>query len=124
MPDFRRLVALGSLAGSPRLVSGTGRTLLLSGFTPNAHRVLAAGDLIQTSPGRAHMVTADINADSAGGATVTIEPRLREPVTVGLLVTTTCRVRMRLLSDDAGKNPTTPPMKSAYQLDLVEVLTP
>ncbi len=124
VPDFRRLAALGSLAGSPRLVSGTGRTLVLAGFTPNAARVLAAGDLIQTSLGRAHMVVEDVAADGTGGASVRIEPRLREPVTAGPLVTSAARVRMRLISDDAGKNPTTTPMKSAYQVDLVEVLTP
>ena len=123
VPDFRRLAALGSLAGNPRLVSGTGRTLTLSGFTTNAQKVLAAGDLIQTSPGRSHMVVDDVTADAAGNASVRIEPRLREPVVVGPLVTSTCRVRMRLVSDDAGKNPTTPPMKSAYQLDLIEILT-
>ena len=124
VPDFRRLAALGSLAGNPRLVSGTGRTLSLSGFTANAQRVLAAGDLIQTSPGRSHMVVDDVAADASGNASIRIEPRLREPVVAGPLVTSNCRVRMRLVSDDAGKNPTTPPMKSAYQLDLVEVLTP
>ena len=124
VPDFRRLAALGSLAGNPRLVSGTGRTLSLSGFTANAQRVLAAGDLIQTSPGRSHMVVDDVAADASGNASIRIEPRLREPVVAGPLVTSYCRVRMRLVSDDAGKNPTTPPMKSAYQLDLVEVLTP
>ena len=124
VPDFRRLAALGSLTGSPRLVSGTGRTLSLSGFTPNAQRMLAAGDLVQTSPGRAHMVVDDVAADASGNASIRIEPRLREPVVVGPLVTSNCRVRMRLLSDDAGKNPTSPPMKSAYQLDLVEILTP
>ena len=124
VPDFRRLAALGSLAGSPRLVSGTGRTLSLSGFTANAQRVLAAGDLIQTSPGRSHMVVDDIAADASGNASIRIEPRLREPMVAGPLVTSNCRVRMRLISDDAGKNPTSPPMKSAYQIDLVEILTP
>ena len=124
VPDFRRLAALGSLAGSPRLVSGTGRTLTLSGFTVNAQRVLAAGDLIQTSPGRSHMVVDDVTADAAGNASIRVEPRLREPVVAGPLVTSNCRVRMRLVSDDAGKNPTTPPMKTAYQLDLIEILTP
>ena len=123
VPDFRRLAALGSLAGAPRLVSGTGRTLGLAGFTPNAAGVLAAGDLIQTSPGRVHMVVDDTAADGSGNASIRVEPRLREPVVAGPLVTNTCRVRMRLVSDDAGKNPTTPPMKSAYQLDLIEILT-
>ncbi len=124
VPDFRRLAALGSLAGSPRLVSGTGRTLALSGFTHGAQKVLAAGDLIQTSPGRTHMVVDDVAADISGNASIRVEPRLREPVVAGPLVTSNCRVRMRLISDDAGKNPTMPPMKSAYQLDLAEILTP
>ncbi|MEI7606312.1 MAG: hypothetical protein WCJ64_02895 [Rhodospirillaceae bacterium] len=124
VPDFRRLAALGSLAGTPRLVSGTGRTLTLSGFTANAQRVLAAGDLIQASPGRVHMVIDDVAADASGNAGIRVEPRLREPVVAGPLVTSNCRVRMRLISDDAGKNPTMPPMKSAYQVDLIEVLTP
>ncbi|CAK0757512.1 hypothetical protein WCLP8_280002 [uncultured Gammaproteobacteria bacterium] len=69
VPDFRRLAALGSLAGAPRLTSGTGRTLTLTGFTANAARVLQAGDLIQTSVGRSHMVLDDINADGSGNAT-------------------------------------------------------
>ena len=124
VPDFRRLAALGNLAGSPRLVSGTGRTLSPSGFTPNTQRVLVAGDLIQASPGRVHMVIDDVAADASGNAGIRVEPRLREPVVAGPLVTSNCRVRMRLISDDAGKNPTMPPMKSAYQVDLIEVLTP
>ncbi len=124
VPDFRRLAAMGSLAGNPQLVSGTGRTLVLSGFMHGAQKVLAAGDLIQASPGRTHMVVDDIAADASGNASIRVEPRLRESVVAGPLVTSTCRVRMRLISDDAGKNPTTPPMKSAYQLDLIEILTP
>ena len=122
VPDFRRLAALGSLAGSPRLTAGTGRTLNLTGFTANAAGVLRAGDLIQTSVGRSHMVLDDVSADASGNASVRIEPRLREAVTAGSLVTSCCRVRMRLLSDDAGRNPTAPPVKSAYQLDLIETL--
>ncbi|CAK0773263.1 hypothetical protein WCLP8_40001 [uncultured Gammaproteobacteria bacterium] len=84
--------------------------------------MLKAGDLIQTSVGRSHMVLDDINADGSGNASVRIEPRLREAVTAGPLVTSVCWVRMRLLSDDAGRNPTAPPVKSAYQLDLLETL--
>ncbi|MEN9545203.1 MAG: hypothetical protein RLZZ598_2036 [Pseudomonadota bacterium] len=122
LPDFRRLAALGSLAGTPVLAAGTGRTLTLSGFTANATAVLKAGDLLQTSPGRGHLVVEDVTADASGAATVRIEPRLREAVTVGPLITNTVRVRMRLLSDDAGRNPTTPPVKSVYSIDLFEAL--
>ncbi|MFP4465090.1 MAG: hypothetical protein ACLFP8_07685 [Alphaproteobacteria bacterium] len=56
LPDFRRLKARGSLAGTPQLDGGTGNALSLSGFTPDAVGVLKAGDLIQTSPGRSHIL--------------------------------------------------------------------
>lgn len=122
MPDFRRLTAKGSLTGAPQLVSGTGTTLTLDGFTPNATGVLLAGDMIQTSSGRAHMVIQNVNADADGEATVLIAPRLREPVTAGALVTTNCRVLMRLQDDDQGANPTDNRLQSAFELQLSEVL--
>jgi hypothetical protein len=122
MPDFRRRRALGSLAGAPRLVAGAGRTLQIDGFTPGAAGVLAAGDLIQTSFGRVHMVTDPVDADDTGAATVKMVPRLREAVTAGPLQTTDCRVLMRLADDDAGRNQSTPPIRTAYELDFVEIL--
>lgn len=122
MPDFRRLKARGSLAGAPQLISGTGATLTLSGFTPNAIDVLKAGDLIQTSPGRAHMVVQDITANGTGSASVPIAPRLREAITVGALVTNNCRVVMRLLDDDQGQNPTDNRLHSSFELQLTEIL--
>lgn len=122
MPDFRRLTAKGSLAGDPQLVSGTGTTLSLDGFTPNAQDVLLAGDMIQTSTGRAHMVVQNVDADADGEASVLIAPRLREPVTPGALVTTNCRVIMRLQDDDQGANPTDNRLQSAFELQLSEVL--
>jgi len=122
MPDFRRLKARGSLAGSPQLDSGTGNILSLSGFTPSATGVLLAGDLIQTSEGRAHMVVQNVNADGSGEASVPIAPRLRNPVEDGDLVTDNCRALMRLLDDDAGSNPTDNRLRSTFQLQLMEVL--
>ncbi|CAK0747415.1 DUF4198 domain-containing protein [Azospirillaceae bacterium] len=123
VPDYRRLKALGSGLGSPQLVSGSGIVLTLSGFTPNAVGVLKAGDLIQTSAGRVHMVLDDVAASSNGEAVVKVSPRLRDPVSVGPLVTNNCMLRMRLLSDDAGKNLTKPPLKASYQIDLIEALS-
>ena len=122
MPDFRRLTAKGSLAGDPQLVSGTGTTLTLDGFTPDAIGVLLAGDMIQTSTGRAHMVVQNVDADEDGEASVLIAPRLREPVTAGPLVTTNARVIMQLLDDDQGANLTDNRLQSSFELQLVEVL--
>lgn len=122
VPDWRTLAARGTLAGTPQLVGGSGRSLTVAGFAPGATGVLLPGDLIQTSTGRAHLVTAAVNAGPDGMAIVPVEPRLREPVAVGPLVTTACRVRMRLSSDDAGRNPTRPPRRSEWSLELFEVL--
>ncbi len=122
LPDFRRLAAKGSLAGAPQLASGSGTTLSLTGFTPSAAGVLKAGDLIQTSQGRMHMVVQDVNADSSGNATVAIAPRLREAVAAGALITNNVCAYMRLVSDDSGKNQTSAQMLSRFDFDLIEVL--
>ena len=113
---------MGSLAGTPQLDSGTGSTLSLSGFTPDALGVLMAGDLIQTSEGRAHMVVQDVSADSFGNASVPVAPVLRDPVTVGALVTDNCRVIMRLLDDNQAANPTDNRLHTNFELQLMEVL--
>ena len=122
VPDFRRLKAKGSLAGSPQLVSGTGTSLTVDGFTPDALGILKAGDLIQTSTGRTHIVLQDVDADVMGAASVSIAPRLREPVTVGDLITDDCRVRMRLSDDSQTENATDNRYLTSFDLELIEVL--
>jgi len=122
VPDFRRLKARGSLSGSPQLDGGTGNTLSLSGFTPNALGVLLAGDLVQASEGRTHMVVRDVDADGNGDASVPVAPRLRDPVEVGSLITDNCRVRMRLVDDEGGNNPTDNRLRSSFSLQFIEVL--
>lgn len=122
LPDFRRLSAKGSLSGAPQLASGTGNTLTINGFTPDAVGVLLQGDLVQTSTGRAHVVVQDIDADNLGNASVPIEPALRDPVTVGALVTDNCRVKMRLVDDDQAANPTDNRLRSSFELQFMEIL--
>ncbi len=122
LPDFRRLNPQGSLAGSPQLVSGSGTSLVVHGFTPSAAGVLKVGDLIQTSAGRMHMVVQDIDADENGYANVTIRPRLRDAITTGALITQNVRAQMQLTSDDAGSNDTDYRQQTRFQLEFTEVL--
>lgn len=122
VPDFRRLSAKGSLAGDPQLVSGTGTTLVIDGFTPDAVGVLKGGDLIQTSTGRSHIVLQDIDADNLGEASVPVAPRVREAVVAGPLITNDCRVRMRLSDDDQTENATDNRKLTSFELELIEVL--
>lgn len=114
MPDFRTLIPRGS-PGAPTLLSGSGRTLLITGLTGTIY----PGDMVQTSPGRGHIVT---DQAVSGDDQLFIEPRLREPVVTGPLVTEDVRVKMRLSSDDAARNPTRPPRRSSWTLEFVEVL--
>lgn len=122
IPDFRRLKAKGSLAGTPQLVSGTGTTLTVDNFTPDAPAVLKGGDLIQTSPGRSHIVLQDVDADETGQALVPIAPRLREAVVAGALITDNCCVRMRLVDDDQTENATNNRLLTSFDLEFIEVL--
>lgn len=123
LPDFRRLSPRGSRAGAPLLVGGQGTSLSLQGFDALSPGVLLAGDMVQTSLGRAHLVTQDVDADALGQAVAMIAPALRHPVETGPLQTQACRVRMRLVSDDAGENPTRANRISRYSLSFIEVLT-
>ena len=120
VPDFRRLSARGSLAGTPQVTGGSGGSLSVTGFTPGA-TVLLPGDLVQASPGRAHMVTAPVVA-VAGTTPVPIAPPLRGAVEPGPLVTSAARVRMALV-EDAIPNPATATGRTEWTLAFVEDLS-
>ena len=119
VPDARQ-VTRGSLAGSPAIVGGAagGNQVTLSGFTPNAVNVLMAGDRIQTSVGRMHMVLADCTASVDGVVVATVAPALRVNATVGTLVANGCTLLMRCLS--GWGNPTTAPLVTTWNLSFVE----
>lgn len=78
----------GSVDGAPQIFGSgqTGRSLITSGWTPDALGVLRRGDYFQLGSGtatRLYKVVSDIDADPAGQATVEIWPNLRESSTNG-----------------------------------------
>lgn len=88
--------------GTP-LVKGasqTGTSLLTDGWTAGQTGILKAGDYFQVG-NELKMITADVNSDGSGNATLVFEPPLRDspadnaPITVN---TPTCV--MRLVDDD------------------------
>lgn len=124
IPYFQSETALGSLAGFPVIYAGSsGRTIKTSGWTANAAGVLLAGDVIQGSPGRAYIVTSNVNASGTGTADVPVEPRLRESPTIGSLVTSLVTVRMQLVSDSSFDVSVRAPRVSSYDLEFVEDLS-
>lgn len=75
----------GSAAGAP-VVSGSdqkGRSVLTSGWTPNAAGVLLRGDWVQLGY-RLYRAVLPSDADALGNATVRFWPQLRESPTDGL----------------------------------------
>lgn len=108
--------------GEPELLSswtGDG-AVTVAGLAPNKLALLA-GDLIQVSPGRVAEVAEDAVTDRDGRARVRLQPRLREPVAFGPLLFP-ARVRMRLDSSAAARNPTRPPVVSSYEIEMTEDL--
>ena len=116
LPDFRRLAAKGDL-GTPMLTGSTATTLAVADL---AGPVLP-GTLVQTAPGRGHMVT--VRVEPGASAALPIAPPLREPAITGPLITTAVRVRMRLVDDDQNANPTSHWRRTEWRLAFEEVLT-
>lgn len=75
-------VARGIATGTP-LVNGAdqaGAALITDGWTPSTSGILLAGDYIayDTASGRSlHILTADVNSDGGGNATLPIAPSIR-----------------------------------------------
>ena len=116
LPDFRRLAAKGDL-GTPTLTDSAATTLTVADLAGP----ILPGTLIQTSPGRGHMVT--ILVEPGPSVTLPIAPALREPAIPGPLITTDARIRMRLVDDDQSRNPTRHWRRTEWRLALEEVLT-
>lgn len=116
LPDFRRLAAKGDL-GTPTLTGSTATTLTVADLAGP----ILPGTLVQTAPGRGHMVTARV--EPGASITLPIAPALREPAVIGPLVTAEVRVRMRLIDDDQNRNPTRHWQRTEWRLAFEEVLT-
>jgi hypothetical protein len=90
--DVFNRVAMGSLAGAPRVKGAdqSGRILETDGWDASEWGVLLAGDRIQLGT-RLYQVTRNVNSDSSGNATLNIFPSLREaPVDNSLLTLEDC----------------------------------
>lgn len=99
---------LGSVPGTPLIngASQTGNSVITDGWTATQSNILKEGDLVAwdlPSGGRSlHMITADVNSDGGGNATLTIHPPLREsPATNATVITASPTCVMRLTDNDA-----------------------
>lgn len=108
-------------AGQPVLVTGDKSTLAITGLAP-WRMVISAGNGIQTSENRFHLILDDVVTDINGAAIVRIAPDLREAVTEQPLIVGGVRALMRLTGDNAGENTAIRPNISKYTLTFEEIL--
>lgn len=123
LPDFSRLSARGSLMKHTGVVisGGSGRELALSRLPVSMSGILRAGDLISPSPGRMHMVTADVAADADGTAAVPIDPPLRVAPSLGAVAPGPARCLMMLMPDSGSAPTIEPPGKTGMTLSFREL---
>lgn len=129
MPVFSRSTPLGSWGGTPAVnnnvgspdLSQTGTALEVSGFT--AFTTYRAGTYFNLgSGGQLFIVTEDGTADSAGRATLAIQPPIRSAPAHGtLLVTSSPVVPLMILTDPHPRWRVKPGDMNDFALDFVEV---
>lgn len=98
-PDCK--LPLGVATGTPLVMgsSQVGESVVTDGWTPSVTGILKAGDLIQVGT-ELKMVTADINSNASGVATIPIRPSIRQsPADNSPIVTNTPKCIMRLMDD-------------------------
>ncbi|MEI8396260.1 MAG: hypothetical protein WCF85_16115 [Rhodospirillaceae bacterium] len=103
------------------VIGGCLSRLALGGCRPGSVP-LTVGDLIQTSPGRAHIITSALPADNNGIALCTLAPPLRAAPVLGPPVLNNARIAMTP-GGDAADGSTEPPTRTSYRLAFEENLT-
>lgn len=120
----------GVATGTP-LVNGasqTGQSLVTDGWTHSVTGILKVGDYFHydTPTGWRclhHIVSADVNSDGSGNATLTIEPPIREsPADDAAIVTTKPTCVMMLTGDDMPVG-VQPPVIASFQLHMREAFS-
>jgi len=109
-------------AGTVAVLGGCLARLALGGCRPGS-LALTVGDLLQTGPGRAHLITAVGPADLNGVGLCTLAPPLRAPPMLGPPALADCSVAMTLVVGDAADGATEPPARTTYRLAFEEDLT-
>ena len=109
--DHSMTTPRGVATGTP-LVNGasqTGSSLITDGWTGSVTNIMRAGDFISFDPPTADrrelkMVTADVNSDGGGNATLAIKPPIKEsPANNAPLTTASASTIMRLTADTVAR---------------------
>ena len=102
-PDAKTLLGIGGGTPLVKGASQTGASLNVDGCPLSTTDWLKLGDYFEVN-GELKMVTADVDTNGTGEATITFEPPLRNsPADNAAVNITTPRVKMMLVDDDAAQ---------------------
>jgi len=129
--DHSMTTPRGVATGTPLIngASQTGSSLITDGWTTGITNIMRAGDFISFDPPTADrrelkMVTADVNSDGGGNATLAIKPPIREsPADGAALTTASASTIMRLTADTVSRWSNRPGATnpfSSFVIDCVE----
>ena len=115
--------ARGIHTGTPKVDAAgqTGRTVNTKGWTPSTVGILLTGDFVKfNGHSKVYMVTADVNADAFGLATVAIEPALMAVPADGAVITVRNVPFTLALGTDTMESAVAPGSIYNFSLQLVE----
>lgn len=124
MYNMARPTPRGSNLGAP-IVAGasqTGTTLTTSGWTASQTGVLKVGDFFSIGGELKMVVSADVDSDGGGLATITFEPPIRTSPNDGSSVDTSAPVAIFKLTEDVSRWVTNSPVITSFNISGVEVL--
>ena len=120
--DYAHRTPRGVGTGTP-LVNGasqTGTSLITDGWTPSQTNILRAGDYVEFN-NELKIITADVNSDGGGNATLTIEPPMRSSPSNNAVITVNDAPATMMLRDDGqAKWANRPGVFSSFSVSAVE----
>ena len=121
--NVARPTVLGVGGGSP-LVNGagqTGSTINIDGLPASTSGIYIAGDFLGIG-GELKMVTATVNSNGSGQASVSFEPPLRAaPADNSAIVTTQPTAKFMLMNNEVSWQHSNPMSVGAFEMQLAEV---
>lgn len=124
MHNMARSTPRGIATGTPVVAgaSQTGTTLNTSGWTPSQIGILKVGDFFKIGNELKMVVSADVNSDGAGLATITFEPPIRSSPSNGSSIVTNKPTAIFKLAGDNSSWSTVAPVWTTINIDGIEVL--
>ena len=126
LPPHDALEPAGTGLGAPLVASGStaGKSLPTSGWTPNRHGILLAGDYVSYGDGELNMLAADADSNGSGLATLSLVRPVRVDPTVGTALVISRPAALMAPADDQQLSwAVSSPALYSFSISFLEVLS-